>query len=471
MGSDLDGEAAGDYFGAFVRLNDDGNVLAVSGTRNDDGGVEAGHVRVFEWDGSSWIQRGDDIDGEMADDRLGTGLAINASGDVIAIGAPFNDNIFSNGGHVKIFEWNGTQWNQKGSSIDSVEPDESLGFRTDLDASGDTVVVSAIQNDNAGLDAGEIRVYDWNGSSWIQRGNSIPGEAIGDWIGFSVEISDDGLTLIGGAPRNNTNGTLSGSAYVFEWDGSDWVSKGDIIRGEAAEDNCGASVSINSDGSIIAVGAQLNDGGALNAGHVRVFEWDGTQWLQLGDALEGEGETDTFGLFIDLTASGDIIAVGARLNDDGGDNAGTTYIFQWDGTVWSSLGDSILGEGEMDQSGAVSLNATGGRIAIGAFLNDGTGTNAGHARVFEDPGLGVDDHLLQNVVISPNPTRGEIHLELGVEFSQVEVVLRNILGQLVSTQIYQNTNDIVYTIPGAAGLYTIELRTSEGIKVFKIIKR
>ena len=54
------------------------------------------------------------------------------------------------------------------------------------------------------------------------------------------------------------------------------------IDGEAASDNSGNSVSISSDGSRVAIGAYNNDGGATNSGHVRIYDYNGTAWEQVG---------------------------------------------------------------------------------------------------------------------------------------------------------------------------------------------
>ena len=71
MGSDIDGESIGDYSGSSVSFASNGNRLVIGAFGNNDNGNNAGHVRVYEWDGISWVQLGQDIDGEAADDNLG----------------------------------------------------------------------------------------------------------------------------------------------------------------------------------------------------------------------------------------------------------------------------------------------------------------------------------------------------------------------------------------------------------------
>ena len=114
---DLDGEAAYDRFGWKTALSYDGNIVAVSSYYNSGNGATSGHVRVYEWNGSSWIQKGVDIDGEAAGDESGRNISLNSNGNIIAIGASGNDGGGIDAGHVRVYEWNGSSWVQKGQDI------------------------------------------------------------------------------------------------------------------------------------------------------------------------------------------------------------------------------------------------------------------------------------------------------------------------------------------------------------------
>ena len=52
-----------------------------------------------------------------------------------------------------------------------------------MNAAGDRVAIGADYNDGNGYNAGHVRIYDWNGSSWVQQGQDIDGEAAGDYSG------------------------------------------------------------------------------------------------------------------------------------------------------------------------------------------------------------------------------------------------------------------------------------------------
>lgn len=58
LGADIDGQAAGDYSGYSVSLSSDGSIVAIGSIYNNEGGTKAGQVRVFEFDGSNWNQLG-----------------------------------------------------------------------------------------------------------------------------------------------------------------------------------------------------------------------------------------------------------------------------------------------------------------------------------------------------------------------------------------------------------------------------
>ena len=116
------------------------------------------------------------------------------------------------------------------------------------------------------------------------------------------------------------NGDDSGHVRLYEWDGSAWQQKGSDIDGEAAGDFSGRAVSLSSDGSIVAIGGYLNDGiNGVDSGHVRLYEWDGSAWQQKGSDIDGEAENDQSGLSVSLSSDGSIVAIGASGNDGNGE--------------------------------------------------------------------------------------------------------------------------------------------------------
>ena len=124
----------------------------------------------------------------------------------------------------------------------------------------------------------------------------------------------------------------------------------------------------------------------IDSGHVRVFEYSGIDWTQLGGDVDGEAANDRSGWSVALSADGTRLAVGAIFNGGvNGANSGHVRVFDYNGAAWTQIGEDIDGEDASDQSGAsVALSADGTRLAVGAYVNSGVnGDFSGHARVYD----------------------------------------------------------------------------------------
>ncbi len=384
LGVDIDGEAAGDRSGGSVALSDDGRVLAIGATVNADNGTDSGHVRLYRWNGGTWQQLGADIDGEAAGDESGVSVVLSSDGSTVAIGAHLNDGNGTDAGHVRLYRWDGSTWRQLGADIDGEAAGDRSGRSIALTSDGSTIAIGATGNDGNGADAGHVRLYRWDGSTWGQLGADIDGEAAGDRSGGSVALASDGSTIAIGATGNDGNGTDAGHVRLYHWDGGIWRQLGADIDGEAAGDRSGGSVALASDGSTIAIGATGNDGNGTDAGHIRLYRWDGSIWHQLGADIEGEAAYDYSGIAVALSADGNTAARGAILNDGYGNDSGHVRLYHWDGSAWKQLGADINGEWAFDWSGAsVAISSDSSSVAIGAIYNDGNGTDSGNVRIYK----------------------------------------------------------------------------------------
>jgi hypothetical protein len=336
-GSDIDGGIASDNNGYSVSLSSDGLIVAIGAIGYN---ANSGQVKIYEWNSgtSSWDQKGSDIDGEAASDKSGYSVSLSSDGLIVAIGATQNDDGGSDAGHVRIYEWNSgtSSWNQKGSDIDGETASEKSGHSVSLSSDGLIVAIGAI---GYNADSGQVKIYEWNSgtSSWNQKGSDIDGEAASDQSGYSVSLSSDGSIIAIGAIGYNAD---SGQVKIYEWNSgtSSWDQKGSDIDGEAASDKSGYSVSLSSDGLIVAIGAIQNDDGGSNSGHVRIYEWNsGTNsWNQKGSDIDGENVGDGNGYSLSLSSDGSIIAIGAPYNDGIGSSAGHVRVYNFDNTIISN---------------------------------------------------------------------------------------------------------------------------------------
>ena len=313
LGSDIDGEAADDISGWSVSLSSDGKVLAIGAPYNNGSGRYAGHVRVYSFTGTDWTQLGSDIDGEAADDGSGWSVSLSSDGKVLAIGAPYNNGRsgIDLDGHVRVYSYTGTDWTQLGSDIDGEAANDRSGYSISLSSDGKVLAVGAYLNIGSDSYAGHARVYSFTGTDWTQLGSDIDGEAAFDASGWSVSLSSNGKVLAIGAPENNGSGEKAGYVRVYSYNGTDWTQLGSNIDGEADGDGFGWSVSLSSDGKVLAVGAPYNNGSGRYAGHVRVYSFTGTDWTQLGSDIDGEAADDISGGSVSLSSDGKVLAVGA----------------------------------------------------------------------------------------------------------------------------------------------------------------
>ena len=382
LGQDIDGEAADDNSGIAVSLSSDGTIVAIGGHSNDGiNGTNSGHVRVYKYSGSSWSQLGGDIDGSGISTRSGRSVSLSSDGTILAVGEPFYN---SNKGLVKIYQYSDSanSWTQKGFTINGEFTNDYFGWSVSLSSNGNILAIGAWQNTSS---PGYVRVYYYIGNSWSQLGSDIDGEAGSDESGISVSLSSNGSIVAIGARLNDGNGNNSGHVRVYEYSESSWSQKGSDIDGEAAGDGSGWSVSLSSDGTIVAIGAYTNDGNGTDSGHVRVYKYSASSWSQLGQDIDGEAADDYSGYSVSLSSDGTILAIGAYKNDGiNGTNSGHVRVYEYSGSSWSQLGGDIDGEAPSDFSGiAVSLSSDGTSVASGAYLNDGNGTSSGHVRVYK----------------------------------------------------------------------------------------
>ena len=70
------------------------------------------------------------------------------------------------------------------------------------------------------------------------------------------------------------------------------------------------------------MGAQYNDGNGSNSGHVRVYQSVADTWTQIGQDIDGDASNDQFGHSVSLSSNGSIVAIGAIGNDGTGLDAG-----------------------------------------------------------------------------------------------------------------------------------------------------
>ena len=196
---------------------------------------------------------------------------------------------------------------------------DSFGYSVAI--SGDTAIIGAYGDDANGADSGSGYVYRYNGAEWIQTANLTASDgAAGDFFGYSVAI-DDNIALVGAYDDNGSN---SGSAYVFRFNAPSWVQEAKLTASDgAAGDSFGVSVALNDDTAII--GAHRDDDNGADSGSAYVYRYNGVEWIEAKLTASDGAAGDSFGYSVAI--SGEAAIIGAWDDDDNGSGSGSAYLF------------------------------------------------------------------------------------------------------------------------------------------------
>lgn len=369
-------------FGRSVDTNDDGTRIVVGAPLYDSDFTDGfnrmvGAVRVYQLVDSIWVQMGQDLVGSADSDYFGSAVSMDGSGNRIAVGYWSGNDNGANSGVTKIYEWNGSSWVQLGAAIVGQSVDAYSGWAIQLNSIGNRIVIDDRFSNNGGYASGQVRVFEWSGTAWMQMGGSILPtyvetgpvyegilrvsiNAAGDIIAFSKPNAD--------VPPNNDLGAV----YVYGWNGVSWNQIGETIYGDVDYSYYyllgGYALSLNSAGDILAVTAIM--GGGYNK--VLIYKYDDASWNIIGD-LTGPTDTFTYGYSISLNSAGDRIAIGDRSRFSY--SRGAVEVYEYNGTYWEKIIVDI--EGPFNGTNyvffgeSVALNKNGDRLTVGAHYISG----------------------------------------------------------------------------------------------------
>lgn len=381
LGNSINGQIAGDNCGWSTAISANGTIVAMGSTFNDNGGSASGQVRVFGLSNGVWSQIGADLNGETSGDQTGQAVSLSADGSIVAIGEPFNNDLGFTSGQVRVFKNINNNWSQIGQDLFGQNSSAEAGKSVDLSADGSIVAFGAPNTTvNGVFFAGKVKVFETQNNNWIQKGGDIDGDGSIIKFGTYVSLSDNGnIIAIGqtGDPTR-TNPQDTGRVKVYQFVGNQWVQLGNTIKGSIGRDEFGHRVSLSAIGNILAIGT-------FGRNEVKVFELIGGAWTQIGNTLVGEGPGDAFGYTLSLSNDGSAIAIGGRFNNLDGTSRGRAYVFKNQSGNWALVDNPIIGVANGDQNGfSVAISQNGSRVAVGAINNDDAGSNAGQVRIFEN---------------------------------------------------------------------------------------
>lgn len=146
------------------------------------------------------------------------------------------------------------------------------------------VFVADLSKSDDKTPSGHVRVHEWADGAWVRLGTDIKGGEAKRHFGWSMAVNGNRLAI--GAPHDGSDGANSGYVRVYEWTGSAWIQLGADIKGGEAKGHFGWSVAIH--GDLLAVGVPHDSGAGANSGYVRTYHWTGDEWIQLNADIDSE---------------------------------------------------------------------------------------------------------------------------------------------------------------------------------------
>jgi len=394
-------EPSGNYydtgtgFGASATLSGFGDYAVIGATSFDEDpfNQNAGRSYIFKRSGSTWSQQAElqvQAGPDSTAEQMGHSSAISYNGDTVAISQHNED---AQKGTVQVFTRSGTTWSHQaelqptdlaagdrfGQGI-TMNSTQNKGVAISDD--GNVVVVAAIQHEVGGVTlAGAVYVFRRTGSSWSQEQKfTVSPNTSQDAFGSSVAISGDGKYIIAGAYSEDGDSadsyTSAGAAYVFKKSetANTWTQQARFTADPLeATDFFGIDVGINYDGTKIVVGAHYDEFNTTSSGAAYIFtrSLTGTSWSR--EAKIGAFDaaaTDLFGNVVDMSADGNVVAIGAIYDDDGATSSGSIYIYNRYSGAWQ-LSKKISGTATTPTNLARNLKiSSDGMYIMSGNIND-----------------------------------------------------------------------------------------------------
>ena len=347
-----------DNFGADVSVS--GQNFIVGAVRDDDVATDAGAAYVFERGPTGWAQVAKLLapDGQ-ANDSLGAAVALDS--DVAFVGAPDDDDVGFSEGSVYLFERGPSGWTFS-AKITAPDADGSDRFGESVALFGDLALIGASGDDDRGSNAGAVYAYEHSEFGWVLSEKFTSSDGAPD-DHFGQVLSLDGDRAAVGAPFDDDRGDGSGSVYVFERSPSAWNETAKLVASDGASpDRYGISLDLT--GDRIAVGAPGNSDHGGSSGSAYLVEFDGSQWRETRKfTAHDAAPADFFGNAV--AVEGSLLLVGAASDDNElGIGAGALYPFEIDPLVMPGcVCDSGAPCGNLDPgAGCAHFEGFGSRI-------------------------------------------------------------------------------------------------------------
>ncbi|WP_146092207.1 T9SS type A sorting domain-containing protein [Polaribacter filamentus] len=487
IGQTLTFEGGGSLVDLKLDLNADGSILAISNPRIGftDFGQGVAEVHQFDQNNNQWNLLGDKFEGELTYGLLGSSISLNAVGDVIAISELLENSRYNKPGYVKIFKYNGISWIQKGKSIRGKETMDRFGKSISINNAGNVIAIGADYEletvQQPGI-AGYVSVYSFNESKndWELKGQTLDGRLESDYVnlmfGHSVSIDGSGDILSVGAPTRDSNGinNLETFTLVYKYNKqNDLWSRINLTNnsgkiGSAAYPKAGSSVALSSDGTVLWNGFKpLSD---KRESAVMAYKLISDFEVEIEDVNFAPKPKDIL-----IREAFQEVSESLNLYGNDPENVQITYFISKapnNGSLKTMEGKEIItGELIPDFSRVLytsDADATSDYFEYQVFDGEKYGLGLVWIDPISESTLSNNEFELANsILFYPNPTKGVLNIQGDVsKLKSIEVY--SILGKRL-LEVKENLNEINISNL-QSGMYLLRVNTDEASVTYKIVK-
>lgn len=320
-----------------------------------------GSVYVFRLRDGKWVETAKLL--PVTGGGVGSfGHSVLLGTDVIAVGAGFGET-------VHVFRNDGEEWR-----MDPVIRSGFVRVGGGMAMSGDTILTGHYWNNQLGVEAGAVAEFTYDGTRWVEGQTILPADGRPE-LRFGWWVNCVGDIACIAAPGANER---TGKVYVLRRDSANWTEIQSLVpEGGRPGDLFGEAMAMTAD--LLAVGAPCDDDRGIDAGAVYVYRYDGEFWQQeqkliAEDTLAG----DRFGTMQAIHR--DTILVGTPYADQG---TGAAYVFRRGPSGWRQTRRLVAPDSEKDDGFGFSVAVYDDTVIVGARFDDDNGENSGSAWVFD----------------------------------------------------------------------------------------
>ena len=417
--------------------------------------LDYGAAYVYRYDGDAWMEEQKLTKPQpQLSDQFGRAVALLRLEDsggrslAVLVGMNNDEGLDSGAGAVYIYRHNEGTWEHMatvvasdGAGGDNFAYALAGDYNADGSVNGADFVVGAPRHNLTGFNReGAAYLYQLDNETWVETAKLTASDA-GLSAGFGTAVGMSANRVLIGAPGDSPPdvGQNAGAAYVFEYDGADWVETAKLTASDAVGQAAfGGAVDLDGDRALI--GARLDNERGGGAGAAYVFRFDGDTWIEEAKLIATDNNGfDLFGSSVALDGTQALVGAENWATPDG-DGTGKAYLFAYDHDLelWQQQGGFVPDDGGAGDGFGLAAALDAGAVLIGAPDHGEPAGGNGAVYVYSRP-VGTSSEVATSSLPArlssayPNPLREQARLTLTLDRpAAVRVSLFDLLGREVS---------------------------------------